>query len=228
MLGWFVLLALVLIAVVGIYSALLPKYFLKFRYRLPGPSGRGLKIVRDERGGKILCEPGRETRPYIKRYILSEQDGKKYLTCKTDGKVGYLDYDVVLFDAKSRAFKNLRVRERVGKSGITRALTLPKKTCCVSLLINRADDVRFDHRAVREISKGRMLFFAALCVLSEALGFFAVYICVARAFGGLYAESFLFSGTEIAIFAAFCAEVALINALIAWQAVKIKNRDGGR
>ena len=157
MVGWFFLFILVCALLVALYTVVLPKFFIKYRYRIGTPADRGLKIARGENGQSIVYEPACTLRPYIRKYILSEKDGKKSLICKIDEGVGYLDYDVVLFDQKSRAFKGIRVKEFVERAGYTREVDLPSKTCYVSLLINEADGILFDHHAVRKISKSLLL-----------------------------------------------------------------------
>lgn len=109
MVGWFFLFILVCALLVALYTVVLPKFFIKYRYRIGTPADRGLKIARGENGQSIVYEPACTLRPYIRKYILSEKDGKKSLICKIDEGVGYLDYDVVLFDQKA-------VRSRVSAS----------------------------------------------------------------------------------------------------------------
>ena len=228
MVGWFFLFILVCALLVALYTVVLPKFFIKYRYRIGTPADRGLKIARGENGQSIVYEPACTLRPYIRKYILSEKDGKKSLICKIDEGVGYLDYDVVLFDQKSRAFKGIRVKEFVERAGYTREVDLPSKTCYVSLLINEADGILFDHHAVRKISKSLLLAFTALCVLTEALGFLALRACLAYSFGGLFAESFLVSDFYTNEFELFCSIIVVCNIIFTLVAVKLKNREKKR
>lgn len=223
MIGWLVLLILVCAALVAGYALLLPKCFLKYRYSSAGPTGRGVKIVLNRNARHIVYEPERRYEPYVRRYLLSEKGGKKFLICKIDASIRYLDYDVVLFNDRNRAFDDLRVREKIGRAGYTRAVELPKDTCYVSLQLNRADGICFENAVSRTISKGRLVAFFLLSILLEALGYLGVLYTFVYAFGGIYAESFLLY-VQSGLFAIAASAAIAVNGLIAGLVLWQKNR----
>ena len=223
MIWWFIILLIVCVATAAMYLKFLPKYFLKFRYNIPNPSGRGLKFIQNENGKDIIYVPDRKIEPYIKGYILSEKKGKKFFICKVDDEIGYLDYDIVLYNSKRNVFKSLRIKESVNRN-VLREVELPEKTCYISILLNEVDGKKINNDGLRKVNKGLLLIFITLCAIIEILGFMTLRLCLAEFFGGIFSESFLASDSEQIYFVFISAVIILLNLLFTLVAVKIKNR----
>lgn len=220
MVGWFLLLAVVCAAFAVLHASVLPKYILKYRYKSV-PVGRGLTAMRDARGESIVYEPDAVTGRFVLRYILSDRDGKKRLICRIDESIGSLDYDVALYNGKGKLFKVLRVKEKIIKPGYTSEVGLPDRTVYAAVFVNSAD-AQVVSRAPYRVSAGRFLLFLTLCILTEAAGFFVVYVCIAHLFGGIYTESCLIDPNCYAIADAILLFIifALVNISVTFAAVK--------
>ena len=184
-----------LIAVVAVFliiaTLVLPKLFLHNKCALTGSLDRGIKRTVTRHRETCLYEPSPSARRYIKKYVLTVQDGKKVLVCKLGKNFKFLDYDIVVFDSQNKVRCVLNVREALKDSGYTRVIQLPDETAYVSLNVNGVDDMIFPHRALSRTSSVKVLIFAlssAALVLFTVVG---IRICCAYLFGGVFSESLL-------------------------------------
>ncbi|MDE7453296.1 MAG: hypothetical protein K2N22_02690, partial [Clostridia bacterium] len=87
--------SIVLVILVGLFvfahAFVLPKAFLRTDFGKLPVTGRGVKSVEGESGTSMVYEPDAKISKYVKRYVLSERDGNKFLQCKIDEKVKYID-----------------------------------------------------------------------------------------------------------------------------------------
>ena len=222
MVVWSVLLGLAVLVSVVIASVILPRTFLKTRYTIASSGDRGLKKIYEKNGQSILFEPIVKWRKYIKQYILAERNEKKELICKIDPEIEYLAYDIVLFNSLGKAFDVITVKELIEKSGYTKTVALPEQTSYVSLAVTAVDGMKFEENITKRVKAGKLAKFLLLCSFCILLEVFAVKICCANVFGGVFRESFVLN-VESTIATLFIAGgLILINLIVAFVAIKIR------
>lgn len=218
---------LLLFVVCGIFLFLhifiLPRYILRYRNDYSEVPGRGLERVRDSCGNKVVYEPDRKNRGYIQEYILSERGGRKYLICKTEDAIRYLDYDVLLFGGNRQVFRTLNIREKILRAGFTSEIELPVKTTCASVIVNQADGIKITGKSPFRLSKKWFALYLALCVVLDALGFFAIRFCIANIFAGIFAESYMVDSAAMTNDYSLGWIIIVISLIITGIAVKHKN-----
>lgn len=221
---WYALLILTLGLSIAVASALLPRLFLKTRYTIKKSGDRGLKITEEKNGRSIVYEPIVKWRKYVKQYVLAERGEKKELMCKIDPELVYLSYDVVLFNNRDEVFDVITVKELIEKKGYTKIVELPSETSYVALTVNKADNEIFPDHVTAKIKAGKIakfLFLSAFCVLIEV---FAVKVCCANIFGGVFRESFVLNVKSTLATLTIAGGLALVNLLISLFAIKIRGR----
>lgn len=221
--GWGILLLLAVCGIlVFLHMYVLPRYLLRFRNEFSEAPGRGLARVRDPRADSVVYEPDRRSRDYLSEYIISERGGKKYLICRIEDAIRFIGYDVLLFGRDGRFFRALRVQEKISSAGFTDEIELPAKTSYASVIVNCVDGVRMERKL--RLSAAWFVLYLALCLIVNALGFFAIRFCIADIFGGLFWESYLNNSAMNRSDACFGAVVVVVSLIVTWIAVKLKNR----
>ena len=192
---WVILLLISAGAFLALVVWVLPRLFLKNRYSIDEPCGRGLKKYRfRDTGVAVVYEPQLGVRKYIRQYLLISRDGKKTLRCKVDEALSYLDYDVVLFDASNTVFSIISVKDLLERKGYTKEVVLPPETAYVTLLLNAADDTEFDtKRSGVRVSVLHLFFFSIASMGLSACLAFLIKLCFSHLFGGVLRESFRMS-----------------------------------
>lgn len=233
MAGWSVALAILVAAFILIHVLALPKAFLRADFgRLP-VTGRGVGSVESESCRSMVYEPDTAAGKYIKKYALSERDGKKYLTCRLDGSVKYLDFDVALFNKDGDAFKILNVKEIIEKQGFTKECELPAETAFITLSVNRANGEITGKGLRGGISPKNFALYLCFSAAADIVCAVFAKICVTNIFGGIYGESFLLSGidwlyTFLAAFGIAAVNLSAAAIYILYKSGKLKGagRDG--
>ncbi len=188
MIWWSIIIVTTAIFIV-LHSIVLPKYFLSSRYS-PRLEDRGIKNINEQGGHSIAYLPGTQYRGYLRQYILSERDGKLRLICDFDKNVQFVDFNVALYDHNGQVFKVLDVQQQVAR-GEAEEIDLPSQTAYVSVKLNTVDGVEFHEHRTQDVSIKRLSLFLGVCSILELLMIFVLKICLARLFGGLFAESFM-------------------------------------
>lgn len=218
---------LLLIVVCGIFVFLhifvLPRYMLRYRNDFAEVPGRGLERVRDSCGNSVVYEPDRKYREYVQEYILSERGGKKYLICKIEDAIRFLDYDVLLFGERGQLFRILHIREKVLRAGFTGEIELPMQTTCASVFVNQADGIEVTKGNPFWLSRKWFCLYLALCAVLDALGFFAIRFCLANIFAGIYAESYMVDSVAMTNDYNLGWIIIVVSLIITFIAIKIKN-----
>ena len=75
------LLVLSFVAYVFLMSRVYPKVLLTPTWGVGHKGDRGLKKYRYDNGRAVVYEPSFKMRAYVKQYLLSVNDGKKYIKC---------------------------------------------------------------------------------------------------------------------------------------------------
>ena len=220
---WSIVLGGSLVVFAALIAVVFPRIFLKEGEIDTPPSDRGLKKVKEPNGKSILFEPSVEMRKYVRQYILSERGEKKVIVCRLDEEISYLDYDILLFDCLDRMFRILNVREIVEKRGYTREVELPKRTSYVALALNEVNDKKRPGKPAL-LNKGRRIAFAALLCTLIVAEIFLLKICCAHLFGGIFAESFIESGSSFLFTILLSLGAVLVNLICFILFIKTKYR----
>lgn len=224
---WSVVLAVLAAAFILIHVLILPRVFLRAeRGRLP-VTGRGVKSVESESGPSIVYEPDPETAKYIKQYSLSERGGKKFLLCKVDEKLKYINFDVAAFDGDGNAVKIFNVKEIITRQGFTEVCELPEETAYATLSVNEADGRKKGAGLRGEVSAKNLAWYLSLSAVADIICAVFAKICITNIFGGIYSESFLLSGMDWFYTMLAALGVAAVNVLTAaicimWKSGKLK------
>ena len=124
---------------VALVSKILPLLLLKAQYQVKDMGDRGLKKYTFEGGRAITFKPFGEVGKYIKQYILSENDGDKYIKCRFDERILSIKYDVVALDSCDREISTIQVSVPKVSSGEAAAVILPENTSYVCLVVKEVN-----------------------------------------------------------------------------------------
>ena len=221
---WIFLLIVLAVAFVFVHAYLLPKLFLKEKYDYSVLPDRGLNAIDEEGGRSVVYEPDLSFIKYIKRYVLSERDGKKIIICKIDDSVRFLDYDIVLFDKNGNSFKVLNVKELVNEKGVTREVALPEKTVYVSVVLNAVNDVKFRNKASRKVLMKGIALDLTFGALTEIISVLCAKILIGKLLGDIFFESFIMLGSTWVFTALICVSLIVINALFTFAVVFLRSK----
>ncbi|MDE5943505.1 MAG: hypothetical protein K2H30_04780 [Clostridia bacterium] len=230
MVVWSIVLAVLVAAFVLIHVLVLPKAFLRTDFgRLP-VTGRGVKSVDGESGPSMVYEPDIKAAKYIKQYVLSERGGKKFLLCKIDEKIKYIDFDIAVFDRDGNTVKILNVKEIISRQGFTEVCELPEETSFVTLSLNEVNGQKKGRGLHGEISPKNLAWYLSLSAVADLLGVVFAKICLTQMFGGIYSESFFISGKDWLYTFLIAAGAVAFNLLTAsiyvlWKSGKFKGED---
>ena len=222
---WIILLSVIMSVFSLVHTLILPKLFLKVKYDYDSLPDRGTKVVSEEGGKSIVYEPDVKIRKYIKQYILSERDGKKYIICKIADNVRYIDFDVALFDAEGNSFKVINIKELIKNKGYTNLTELPDKVAYVTLVLNAVNNTEYKSTASKKVVLKGIALYLVLAAVAEIICIISVKACLAKILGGIYFESFLLVPKTWIFTAAECAAVIIINVICTLCIVLIKKRN---
>lgn len=122
-----------LVLYVFLTACLLPKILLIPGFSAAQIQDRGIKKYLFEDGRAMVCQPALDVRPYIPQYILSDNNGERFLKCKLHPGILSLKYRVLTFDVNDRPLQVLEVEDPVSTRGVAKAVPLPLNTAYVSL-----------------------------------------------------------------------------------------------
>ena len=145
-------------------SCLLPHFLLKLQGQAKDIRDRGVRKYLFEQGRAIVYEPAFAIRKYISQYILSTQNGERFLTCKINRRVTSLQYSVSVFDADDRLLTVLDVSDPVDIPEMGRAVPLPYNTAYVSVSVKEVNGMAVASHAPLSLSWIRIGIFA-LCTV---------------------------------------------------------------
>ena len=134
-----------LILIAGLYmyvywmAYILPHALLRQEKKLP--TDRGLKKYSYTDGRAIVYQPTSAVQPYISQYILSSNQGEKYIQCKIDESITSLKYEVQAFDHRHRCMHTVEIEEtEIQQPGYTRAARLSAETSYVNVTVCAVND----------------------------------------------------------------------------------------
>lgn len=227
MVVWSIVLAILLAVFILIHVLILPKAFLRTDFGKLPVTGRGVRSVEGEDGRSMVYEPDPKILKYVKQYVLSERDGKKFLLCKIDEKVKYIDFDIAVFDKEGVTVRILNVKEIITRRGFTEVCALPQETSFVTLSLNEVNGKRTGKGLRGDISPKNLAWYLSLSAVADILCTVFVKICVANICGGIFGESFLLSGIDWLYTFLAALGVVAVNLLTAaiyvlWKCGKLK------
>ena len=220
---WVVLLILTVGISVALAAFVLPQKYLRARHAIKEPTDRGIKKVLEKGGQSLVFQPVPKWRKFVKQYVLAERWGKKELMCKLDPEIAYIAYDVVLFNNQNKVFDVLTVKELVENKGYTKTLELPEETSYVSLVVTQADTQRFPQQFATKTARGDLVKFLLLTSLLILMEVLCIKVCCANVFGGVFRESFVLDLESLLITLAVAAVLIVINLIVSFVTVKIRN-----
>ena len=222
---WILLLVLVAALFVVVEIVVLPRLLFQHAYAYRKIKDRGIKI--EKRGNEeiIVYEPDLIMRKHVSQYMLVKNPVGKFLICKTDTKLTYLEYEVVVYGKNNRILTVLNVKDIVGSDGHTEALELPPETAYVSVLVSEADKSKYKNSIFAPINKGRVVIYSVVTVLATFILAFTARIALSFIMGGVFRESILLDGDENAITVAITLVISAIHVLVAGLCIKKRNRE---
>jgi len=195
---------------------ILPKLFLKVSYTVSEPVDIGIKRCFYKGKRCVVYEGGSEIRKYIKKYLLLQGKGHKILRCKMTHPIGYIDYDIVVFDRYDKVHSVINVKESLVNSEYTRRVELPDEASYVRLVIRKVNDTVITKEPIAFIPRARINWYMIFAILVTALETFVLKVSCAYAFGGVFRESFVRSSKGLVVSLLF----AIVTGIIALVTVK--------
>ena len=116
-------------------SKIFPAIFFQARKNNTSPKGRGIKKYVFDSGRAIVYYPDPNTKKYITQYILSENNGERFLKCKFDDRVVTASYEVTAFDSSDKIIDTVSVYDTPDCREISRAVPLPITTAYVNISV---------------------------------------------------------------------------------------------
>ncbi len=133
-------------------SIIYPKIFLSISYRREDIKDRGVKRYRYNGGRAVLYEPSMKYRKYVQGYILSSNNGEKFIKCQLDERVEDIKFEITVFDNRDKMIKVLEISEGIKSSGVTSAVPIPDETAYVSLSVLEVNGVKIDAQPIASVS----------------------------------------------------------------------------
>ena len=120
-------------------TVVFPRAFLR-----PGASAavskdRGINKVETKDGQWIKYAAVTDAEKSVKEYALFKIDNDIYLKMKIDESISYIEYTVVLFNAKNKPFSTLSVCDEISRVGFTEEILLPGETSYVAIYPENVD-----------------------------------------------------------------------------------------
>lgn len=124
-------------------ARLMPRYWLTPTSDPLHIKDRGIQKFLFPQGRAIVYQPSVDIRPYIPQYILSDNDGQRFLKCNLDTRIKAIRYRILPFDADDRPLPILEIEDPVYSPGISHAVPLPMNTAYVSICLQEVNGARF-------------------------------------------------------------------------------------
>ncbi len=124
---------------VFLITRILPHLMLRPRYDLSVLHERGIRKYVFRKGRAIVYEPSVQASRFVSQYILSCNDGEKYIKCKIDPRVLTIKLDVVAMDADDKVISIVQIAEPVLDRGYTRGAILPANTSYVCVIVKEVN-----------------------------------------------------------------------------------------
>ncbi len=216
---WLLVFVLAALLFIVLHVLVLPRCFLRIRFRAQ-MEDRGIKNVNEGDGGHtVICAPAQQYRRYLKHYALSHRQNGVQLICDFDKSVAYASFNVAIYDGTGQVCKVLEVKQSI-VNGESEEIALPPNTAYVSVKLKEVDGVKFDGSYADGVPTKSVLLFVGICALLELFILFIVKVCLAKTFGGLFAESFMDSPENTVITLIIGVILVAINGILTAVVIK--------
>ncbi len=220
---WIIIYIASLAAFLGAVGWLLPYLLFRNRYSGGDSGDRGVRKYKiKDVGYAIVYKPEQKIRQHIKKYILYEKNGKKYMSYQLADDIKYIDFDITLFNKKKAAFLSLSSRNII--EGDVEDIELPIETAYVSLTVNRVNGEKFTDR--RRI-KARIFNYILYPVLTIIITLFyatVTKICCANIAAGVFREDFINSIGETILSLLIAFIIAIIMSIFSCVSIARNNK----
>ena len=222
---WILLLAVSISLFVFVEVFVLPKMLFQHNYAVRKIKDRGIKT--EQRGDEeiIVYEPDLLMRKHVHQYMLIKRQKGKFLMCKIDEGLAYLEYEVVVYGKNNRILTILNVKDRIKRAGFTEELELPQETAFVSVLVSEVDRKRFVNNLFAPIKSGKVVLYSVLSFFAIITLAFVVRISIAFILGGIFRESVLLSSEGNIITALVALGLGILNLIVASLCIKKRNKE---
>ena len=157
-----------LVLYVFLTACFLPHNLLAFRFDATKIKDRGIKRYLFQNGRAIVYLPERHIRPYIPQYILSDNNGERFLKCMLHPSIRSVHYRVFPFDANDQPLQVLDVEDPARTPGLSLSVPLPLNTAYVSISLLEVNDKTF-HSDVLRYSPVKMLVYLVTTIVLTVL-----------------------------------------------------------
>lgn len=222
---WILLLLVTLFLFIYVEVCILPKSLFQHAYATRKIKDRGIKT--EKRGDEeiIVYEPDLVMRKHLSQYMLIKRQDGKFLQCKIDEGLKYLEYEVVVYGKKHRILTILNVKDRIKRPGYTEMLELPPETAFVSVLVSEVNKTRFVNKLFAPIKGGRVALYSIISIAATLVLAFVARISVAFIVGGVFRESVLLYSDGNVITALVALAAGIINTVVAILCIKKRNKE---
>ena len=152
-----------LILYVLLTACILPRLLLVPSFSAANIKDRGIQKYLYKEGRAIVYQPATAIRPYIPQYILSHNNGERFLKCMLHPHILSVRYRVLTFDSNNRPLQALEVEDPVKHTGLSAAVPLPLNTAFVSLCLLEVNGTTFRDSSVG-LSRIKSLLYALLTI----------------------------------------------------------------
>ncbi len=154
---------------VFLISKILPQLFLSSKRKKAEPKDRGIKKYVFDQGRAIVYIPEPNTKKYITQYILSENNGERFLKCKFDSRVVTAHYEVTVFDSSDNIIDTLNVYDTPDCGEIARAVPLPLSAAYVNISVNEINRKKISKHKKASVSLLSYVLYIALTFTATAV-----------------------------------------------------------
>ena len=147
-------------------SKFFPEIFLKSKIKKAVPKDRGIKKYVFNQGRAIVYTPDTKTQKYIPQYILSENNGEKFLKCQFDNRVVTAGYEITVFNSSDQVVDIINVYDTPDRGKNSRAVPLPLCTSYLNVSV-----IEINHKKILTQKNNSVSFMS--CALYIVLNFLA-------------------------------------------------------
>ena len=163
-----------LMLIAGLYlyvfwmAHLLPKALLCREKKVP--TDRALKKYVFSDGRAIVYEPSSAMQPYVSQYILSVNQGEKYIQCKIDQAITSIKYEVQAFDHQHKYIHTVDIEEdEIKTPGFTQNTRLSRETSYVNVIVCAINGTSIHGENISKDGWIKIAIFSAAAVLSSVV-----------------------------------------------------------
>lgn len=186
MIEWILFLILGTAFTVSVAAVALPK--LVFRAYACGfrQTDRGVEKYNLPHGNVVVAEPLPAYRNVLRQYLLVREKEAVFFLGKWDREILFVDYDLVIFDARGKVLSVLNVKQLLKPGYRLQKVALPIGACSVSVLLNAVDDRKYK-QVYPAPQRAFFLYSGAIVALAAALAAFQAFL-FETAFSHLFSE----------------------------------------